>query len=458
MDVTDSRAMSDSIRTQRLVAADLRHVWHPFTQQQGWPTDDPLVIESADGIYLTATDGRRYLDGVSSLWTSVHGHRVPEIDDAVRRQLDKVAHSTFLGLTHEPGIELAAKLCESAPAGLTRVFYAGDGSSAVEAALKMAYQGAAQRGEERPLYVHVEHGYHGDTLGAVSVGGIDLFHATYRPIMLRTEMIGSPGVRRDGQSPADRAVEVVAELREVLARDGARVAAVIVEPLVQAAGGILTHDASFLRGVRAACDESGVPLIADEVATGVGRTGTMWACEQAGISPDLLILGKGISAGYLPLSAVLATEEIYQAFLGRYDEFRTLFHGHTYTANPLACAASIANLALMESRGTLAHARWIGEELGTGLKPLVDEPGVVEIRRVGTMTGIQLGFADGSPFPSSLRTGFAVAQAARAGDVILRPLGDVVVLMPPLAIEADDLRLLVDVTMDSVRRVLADRL
>lgn len=456
--MTDFRAMSDSERTQRLVAADLQHVWHPFTQQQGWPGDDPLVIESAAGMYLTGTDGRRYLDGVSSLWTSVHGHRVPEIDDAVRRQLDKVAHSTFLGLTHEPGIELAAMLCASAPPGLTRVFYAGDGSSAVEAALKMAYQGAAQRGEQRPLYVRVEHGYHGDTLGAVSVGGIDLFHATYRPILLETRAISSPGVRRDGQSPADRAADVVAELQAVLARDGARVAAVIVEPLVQAAGGILTHDISFLRGVRAACDESGIPLIADEVATGVGRTGTMWACEQAGITPDLLTLGKGISAGYLPLSAVLATEEIYQAFLGRYDEFRTLFHGHTYTANPLACAASIANLTLMKTRDTLAHARWIGDELGRLLKPLVDEPGVLEIRRLGTMTGVQLGSADGSPFAPSLRTGFAVAQAARDAGVILRPLGDVVVLMPPLAIETEDLTLLVDVTIASVRGVLANRL
>ncbi|MEO6714036.1 MAG: adenosylmethionine--8-amino-7-oxononanoate transaminase [Mycobacteriales bacterium] len=449
--------MSDE-RTQRLIAADLRQVWHPFTQQQGWPADDPLVIESAQGMYLTASDGRRYLDGVSSLWTTVHGHRVPEIDDAVRRQLDKVAHSTFLGLTHEPGIELAAELVASAPAGLTRVFYAGDGSSAVEAALKMAYQAAAQRGENRPLYVHLEHGYHGDTLGAVSVGGIDLFHATYRPILLETRQVGSPGERAGGQSPAHRAAEVLIELSGVLDRDGSRVAAVIVEPLVQAAAGILTYDVSFLRGVRAACDAAGVPLIVDEIATGVGRTGTMWACEQAGISPDLMTLGKGISAGYLPLSAVIATEEIYQGFLGRYDQFRTLFHGHTYTANPLACAASLANLALMRERDTVRHAQWVGEELGTLLKPLSDVSGVHEIRRLGTMTGIELRSPDGSSFAPSLRTGFAVCQAARAGGVILRPLGDVVVLMPPPAIEYDDLSLLVDVATESVREVLATRL
>ena len=276
--------------------------------------------------------------------------------------------------------------------------------------------------------------------------------------MLDTRQIDSPGVRAEGQSPVDRAAEVVAQLRAVLAREGSSVAAVIVEPLVQAAGGILTHDVAFLRGARAACDASGVPLIADEIATGVGRTGTMWACEQAGISPDLLTLGKGISAGYLPLSAVLATEEIYQAFLGRHDEFRTMFHGHTYPANPLACAASIANLTLMRERDTVGHARWIGEQLGLLLKPLLDEPGVREIRRAGTMTGIDLAHPDGTTFEPALRTGFAVAQAARRRGVILRPLGDVVVLMPPLAIEYDDLQLLVDVTVDSVREVLAARL
>jgi adenosylmethionine-8-amino-7-oxononanoate aminotransferase len=444
--------------TSDLVAADLRHVWHPFTQQQGWPGDDPLVIDRAEGMYLIDTEGRRYLDGVSSLWVTVHGHRTPEIDDAVRRQLDKVSHSTFLGLTHEPGIELARELIATAPEGLSRVFYAGDGSSAVEAALKMAYQAAAQRGEHRPLYVHVEHGYHGDTLGAVSVGGIELFHSTYRPILLETRQIGSPGVRRAGQSPAERAAEVLAELDAVLASDGARVAAVIVEPLVQAAAGMLTHHPDFLRGVRAACDGAGAAMIADEVATGIGRTGTMWACEQAGVSPDLLTCGKGLSAGYLPISAVLATEEIYEAFLGKYDEFRTLFHGHTYTANPLACAASLANLRLMRERDTVGHARWVGERLSELLAPLADEPGVLEIRQAGTMTGIELVRPDGTSYSPSQRTGFAVCQRARELGVFIRPLGDVVVLMPPLAIEDDDLRLLADVTIRAIRDVLAARL
>ena len=449
--------MTRDERTADLLARDLRHVWHPFTQQQVWPVDDPLVIDRAEGMYLVASDGRRYLDGVSSLWVTVHGHAVQEIDDAVRRQLDKVAHSTFLGLTHEPAIELAEQLLATAPAGLNRVFYAGDGSSAVEAALKMAYQSAAQRGEDRPLYVHVQHGYHGDTLGAVSVGGIELFHATYRPILLETRQVSSPGERAAGESAGDRAAAVVAELDELMAREGHRVSAVIVEPIVQAAAGMLTHDPEFLRGVRAACDVAGALMIADEVATGIGRTGMMWACEHAGVAPDLLTCGKGLSAGYLPIAAVLATEAVYESFLGRYDEFRTFFHGHTYTANPLACAAALANLRLMRERDTLRHARWVAETLTTLLKPLADEPCVAEVRQAGTMTGIELAGPDGTAFPSARRTGFDVAQRARARGVLIRPLGDVVVLMPPLAIGEDDLRLLADATVESVRAAVTDR-
>src|SRR4051794_10708363 len=243
----DSRVVG---RGAAAVARDLTSVWHPFTQHAGWPTDDPLVIDRADGMYLYDADGRAYLDGVSSLWVSVHGHRVPEIDAAVRAQLDAFAHSTFLGLTHEPAITLAEELVSAAPPGLSRVFYAGDGSSAVEAALKMAYQSAAQGGQHRPLYVHVAEGYHGDTLGAVSVGGVALFHATYRPILLETRVVSSPGVRAAGQSLAERAEEVVAELAGLLADVGDRVAAVVVEPMVQAAGGMLVHDATFLHGVR----------------------------------------------------------------------------------------------------------------------------------------------------------------------------------------------------------------
>jgi adenosylmethionine-8-amino-7-oxononanoate aminotransferase len=434
-------------RTADLVSRDLRHLWHPFTQHSVWADDEPLVIERAEGMYLYDTDGKAYLDGVSSLWVSVHGHRVPEIDAAIRAQLDRLDHATFLGLTHEPGIELAELLLATAPAGLSRVFYAGDGSSAIEAALKMAFQAQAQRGENRPLFVHVAEGYHGDTLGAVSVGGIELFHSTYRPILLETRAVSSPGVLEPGQTRADRAAAVLAELDAVLHAEGDRVCAVVIEPLVQAAGGMLTHDASFVRGVRAACDRSGALMLVDEVATGIGRTGRMWAVEHAGVTPDLLTCGKGLTGGYLPLSAVLASEDVYAAFLAAPAAARTFFHGHSYTANPLCCAAAIANLRLMAERETVAHAARVGERIGELTKGLEGYDGVREIRRIGTMTGIEVE-AVGE------RTGFAVCQAARKQGVWVRPLGDVVVLMPPLAIGDEDLALLCSVVDESVRAVV----
>lgn len=436
-------------RTGELVRRDLAAVWHPFTQHAVWEADDPLVIERAEGMYLYDTQGRRYLDGVASLWVAVHGHRVPELDAALREQLDRLAHSTFLGLTHAPGIELAEELLELAPGDgvLSRVFYAGDGSSAAEAAIKMAYQAAAQRGEDRPLYVHVAEGYHGDTLGAVSVGGIELFHATYRPILLETRRVSSPGVRRPQQTPADRAEEVLAELSALLDRDGQQACAVIVEPMVQAAGGMLTHDGSFLRGVRTLCDRHAVAMIADEIATGVGATGRWWAVEHAGVTPDLLVCGKRLTGGYLPLSAVLAREPVYQAFLGSPSSGRTFFHGHTYTGNPLACAVALANLRLMQQRDTVGRAATVGERIGAGLAGLGPADGVVEVRRLGTMTGIEV-------VPVGERTGFEVCRAARRRGVIIRSLGNVVVLMPPLAIGDDDLEELIGVTVDSLREVL----
>jgi adenosylmethionine-8-amino-7-oxononanoate aminotransferase len=434
-------------RTADLVARDLRSLWHPFTQHAAWPADDPIVVERAEGMYLYDTDGNRYLDGVSSLWLTVHGHGVPEINDAIRGQLARLDHATFLGMTHEPGIELAELLLATAPPELTRVFYAGDGSSAVEAAIKMAFQAQAQRGQQRPLFVHVAEGYHGDTLGAVSVGGIDLFHSTYRPILLETRMVSSPGVLEPGQSRSDRASEVLAELRGLLERDGGQVCAVVIEPLVQAAGGMLTHHVSFVAGVRALCDEFGALMVVDEVATGIGRTGRMWAIQHAGVAPDLMTCGKGLTGGYLPLSAVLAREEVYAAFLGTPAEARTFFHGHSYTANPLCCAAAIANLRLMADRETVSHAARVGERIGELTKGIGRYDGVREIRRIGTMTGIEVS-------PVGERTGFAVCQEARRRGVWVRPLGDVVVLMPPLAIGDDDLSLLCSVVDDSIRAVV----
>lgn len=429
------------------MARDLTSVWHPFTQHSVWPADDPIVVDRAEGMYLVDTEGNRLLDGVSSLWLTVHGHGVPEIEAAIRDQMGRLDHATFLGQTHEPGIELAELLLATAPEGLSRVFYAGDGSSAVEAAIKMAFQAQAQSGSTRPYFLHVAEGYHGDTLGAVSVGGIDLFHATYRPILLETRMVSSPGLLAPGQSREDRARDVLAEMRGVLEREGDRVCAVVIEPLVQAAGGMLTHDVSFVRGVRALCDEFGAFMVVDEVATGIGRTGRMWAVEHAGVVPDLMTCGKGLTGGYLPLSAVLAREHVYDAFLGAPAQARTFFHGHSYTANPLCCAAAIANLRLMADRDTVAHAARVGERIGELTKGLGGYDGVREVRRVGTMTGIEVASV-------GERTGFAVCQAARGRGVWVRPLGDVVVLMPPLAIGDDDLELLCSAVDESIREVV----
>ena len=436
-----------SQRTDELIARDAASVWHPFTQQSLWLDDQPIVVDRAEGMYFWDTDGRRYLDGVSSLWVNVHGHRRPEIDAAIVEQLGRLDHTTFLGLTHEPGIVLAEKLLATAPAGLSRVFYAGDGASAVEAALKISYQAHAQNGAVRPLYAHVAEGYHGDTLGAVSVGGIELFHRTYSAIMLETRTVSSPGLLAAGQDRAGRASEVLAELADLFATEGGRIGALVIEPMVQAAGGMLTHDAAFVRGARRLCDDHGVHLIADEVATGVGRTGRMWACEHAGVAPDLLTCGKGLTAGYLPLSAVLATEDLYQAFLGTAASARTFFHGHSYTANPLAAAAAIANLDLMAADGTVERADDVGERIGAAIAPLAQLDGVLDIRRIGTMTGIEVA-AVGE------RTGFAVCQEARRHGVWVRPLGDVVVLMPPLAIGDDDLDVLTGTVCDAITTVV----
>jgi adenosylmethionine---8-amino-7-oxononanoate aminotransferase len=413
-----------------LATADRGHLWHPFTQQRGWAEEEPLIVERAEGTDLIDAAGRRYIDGVSSLWCNVHGHRHPRIDAAVRDQLDRVAHSTMLGLTHRPGIELARRLVGLAPPGLTRVFYSDSGSTAAEIALKMAFQYWRQRGEERPRFVALRMAYHGDTIGSVSVGGIDLFHSLYRPLLFDT-LKASPGDLDD--------------MERLLAAHAGEVAAVIMEPLVQGAAGMLVHPEGYLRGVRELCDRHGVLLILDEVATGFGRTGRMFACEHERVAPDLLCLAKGITGGYLPLAATLATERIYEGFLGEFEELRTFFHGHTYTGNPLACAAALATLDVFEEERTLERlAPKIGL-LGELLEPVRAHPAVHEVRRCGFMTGIEL-----AGCPLSLRMGHRVTLEARRRGAIVRPLGDVVVLMPPLSISPEELRRLVSITADAI--------
>jgi adenosylmethionine-8-amino-7-oxononanoate aminotransferase len=416
-----------------LAALDRRVLWHPFTQQRGWEDEQPpVVIASAQGTKLVDVDGRSYIDGVSSLWCNVHGHRHPTLDAAVRDQLDRVAHSTMLGLSHGPGIELAARLLELAPHGLSRVFYSDSGSTAVEVALKMAFQQWAHRGQpQRTKFVCLRNAYHGDTIGSVSVGGIDLFHSLYRPLLfdaLRVE-------------PGD-----VPQLANALRAHGDEVAAVIVEPLVQGAAGIIVSPDGFLRAVRGLTREHGIPLIVDEVATGFGRTGTMFACEQEGVTPDLLCLGKGLTGGYLPLAATLATERIYEAFLGGFEEFKTFFHGHTFTGNPLGCAAGLASLDVFEQERTLERLQpkiaLLQDLLERHVAPL---PAVAEVRARGFMVGIELG-----GFALHERVGHQVTLAARRRGAIIRPLGDVIVLMPPLSIDEADLRRLVAITAAAI--------
>ena len=328
-----------------LADLDRQHLWHPFTQQQSWQEEDFPIIERADDTTLYDTQGNAYIDGVSSLWCNVHGHRHPAIDIAIKDQLDRVAHSTMLGLSHAPAAKLAKRLVDIAPDGLSRVFFSDNGSTACEIALKMAYQFHHQRGEWwRSGFVCLRDSYHGDTLGSVSVGGIELFHSLYRPLLFDA-----------WQAPAGDADA----LRALLAEHADRCAAVIVEPLVQGAAGIQVHPEGYLRAVRELCDEFGLFLICDEVATGFGRTGTMFACEQEGVSPDLMCVAKGLTGGYLPLAATLTTERVYEGFLGRHEQFRTFFHGHTYTGNPLACAAALATLAHLRAG---AHARAPGAQ------------------------------------------------------------------------------------------------
>jgi len=428
-------------RTAELAAADRRHLWHPFTQQQGWSEEEPpIVIDRAEGTTLYDTDGNAYIDGVSSLWCNVHGHRHPAIDAAIQGQLGRVAHSTMLGLSHRPAIELAEQLVAIAPRGLTRVFYSDSGSTAVEIALKMAFQWWSQRGEsQRTGFICLENAYHGDTIGAVSVGGIDLFHSVYRPLLFDSWQA------RAGDAE---------HLAGLLEHHRERVAAVIVEPLVQGAAGMLMQPDGYLRRVRELCDRYGVLLICDEVATGFGRTGRMFACEHEQVTPDLLCLGKGLTGGYLPLAATLSTERIYDGFLGRYEDYRTFFHGHTFTGNPLACAAGIATLQAFERERTLELLQPKIELLARTLSHRVATlPAVAEVRRRGFMVGIEL-----AQRPAGERTGHRAALAARRRGAIIRPLGDVVVLMPALAISEADLSRLVAITADAIAEATAGHL
>ena len=438
---------------------DRRFLWHPFTQMRDWLTGEPLVIESAEGNHLIDAQGRRYLDGVSSLWCNVHGHRHPMLDAAVRAQLDRVAHTTMLGLTHPGAAELAARLVPLAPKGLTRVFYSDAGATAVEIALKIAFQACQLRGEtKRTRFASLVEAYHGDTIGAIAVGYSETFHRFYRPLLFDVLRLTPPHLFRwrDGMTDDAACAAAIDEARTKLRAHGHELAALIVEPLVQGAAGMWMHPPEYLAELAKLAREAGTLLICDEVATGFGRTGTFFACEQAGVSPDLLCVGKGITGGYLPLAATFASEALFEAFLAPYEDFVAFFHGHTYTGNPLACAAGLASLDVFDQEQTMTHvqglARVLGEKLEREIAPLAH---VGDVRRRGLMTGIELvqDRATRAAYPSAARIGHRVCDAVRKHGVILRPLGPVIVLMPPLSLRMDELELLVSATAKAIREV-----
>jgi adenosylmethionine---8-amino-7-oxononanoate aminotransferase len=430
--------------TAQLRDLDRRNIWHPFTPMKIWLQDDPLIITDAQGMHLIDSDGRRYLDGVSSLWCNVHGHRVPEIDQAVRDQLNRVAHTTMLGLASAPAIILADRLLKLVPRGLAKIFYSDSGATATEIAFKLAAQYWHNIGRaEKIEFVGFADAYHGDTVGAMSVGRTEAFHRPYFPLLFKTHFAPSPSESS------------LVALREILEKHAARIAAVCIEPIVQGAGGILVHPPGFLSAARKLCDQFNVLLIADEVAVGFGRTGKMFACEHENVAPDLLCVGKGITGGYLPLAATLTTQKIFDAFLGDPWEGKTFFHGHTYTGNPLACAAAIASLELFETNRLIDRVQTKSADLAQMLEVLRPLKYVGEIRQKGFMVGIEL-IADKSarkPFDPRRRIGAEVCRKIRRHGVILRPLGDVIVLMPPLAMELSDLRAIVQAVRTEVAEI-----
>ncbi len=425
---------------------DSRFVWHPFTQMKEYAGDENLVIDRGEGNYLIDTRGRRYLDGVASLWVNVHGHRKKEIDEAVKAQLDQIAHSTLLGVTHPQAVRLAKKLVGICPVGATgrsplqHVFYSDNGSTAVEVALKIAFEYWQLKGRKtKQKFVSFKDSYHGDTLGAVSVGHIELFHEIYRPLLFPTH-----------QAPSPRDPTCLDWIEKLFEKESQSLAAVIIEPLIQAAGGMIVQPDGFLRRLKELCVEHDVLLIADEVATGFGRTGTLFACEQEGVAPDLFCLAKGLTGGYLPLAATLTTSEIYEAFLGDYSEFKTFFHGHSYTGNPLGCAAALANLEIFEKEKVIETIQPKIRTMTDALRRFKEISQVKEVRQKGLMVGIDLG-----DLPSEKRICHKIGLAARKKHVLIRPLGNVIVLMPPLSITEDEILFLTAVVYDSIREILS---
>ena len=446
----DKKILKETKNSKKLIEWDKKYVWHPFTQMKDWLTDKPLVIDQAKGSYVIDTDGNKYLDGVSSLWVTVHGHGKKEIDQALIKQINQLDHSTMLGLSNTPAIELAKKLVDITPDGLDKVFYSDNGSTSVEIAIKLAYQYWQNIGRtEKRKIVHLANSYHGDTLGSVSVGGIDLFHKVYKDLIFKAIKVDFPDFYRAplGKGYPEYAYECVQKFENLLKEKHHTIAAFVIEPLVQGAAGMIMFSKGILKRFEQLCKKYDVLLICDEVATGFGRTGKMFACDHEYVTPDMMCLAKGITGGYLPLAATMVSQRIYKGFLHDFKEMKTFFHGHTYTGNPLACAAALANIDIFQKEYVLKNLQPKIKFLAQKLKMFYNLPSVGDVRQKGFMVGIELVKDKQSkePFAWENRVGAKVCEKARERGVIIRPLGDVLVLMPPLSMSESELKELVDV-------------
>jgi adenosylmethionine---8-amino-7-oxononanoate aminotransferase len=442
------------------VTRDLAHVWHPCTQMKDHETVPMIPLRAGSGVWLEDFAGRRYVDGISSWWVNLFGHANPRINAAVREQLERLEHAIFAGFTHEPAITLAEELTRIAPQGLTRCFFADNGSAAIEVALKMSFHFWRNTGRTRKTrFITLANSYHGETLGALSVGNVELYKSIYQPLLLDVITVPSPDsfAREAGVSEAQHAGRMFAHMQAALEQHHEEVAAVIVEPLVQCAGSMRMYDPCYLTMLRAACDRFGVHLIADEIAVGFGRTGTLFACEQAGIRPDYLCLSKGLTGGYLPLSAVLTTDAIYDAFYDEYVKLNAFLHSHSYTGNPLACAAANATLAIFREQDVIARNRETAQRMAAGVAHLADHPHVAEIRQRGMILAIELvkDRASRTPFPWQERRGLRIYRHALENGALLRPLGMTIYFMPPYVIEPPEIELLARVATTGIELACA---
>lgn len=449
--------------TAQLRQWDLAHVWHPFTPMSEYAEELTPIIVGGDGFELIDSDGRRYLDGTSSLWCNIHGHRVPELDRALKDQIDRISHSTLLGLANGPSAELAAELVRLAPPGLRHVFYSDDGATAVEAALKMAFQYHVHRGadpQSKNLFVSLGNAYHGDTIGAVSLGGIAAFHRTFGSLLFETVKVPSPGIYRlpPGMSREEYLQHCDEVLEKTLQQHHERIAGFVIEPLVQGAAGMLVHPGGYLRRVRELTAQYGIPLIADEVFVGFGRTGTLFACEQENVVPDLLCIAKGLTGGYLPLAATLATPEIYCAFLGDAADGKTFYHGHTYTGNQLGCAVALASCRLFETNRVLENVAQSTRRMADWAQTFRDHPHIGDVRQCGIILAMEIvqDRNQQTPFPTADRIGHKIALAAMQHNVLIRPVGDVLVVMPAPAMPSADLNRLLEATRSAITNVLGE--